>query len=80
MVICYTSNMKEAYLNVQKEFCGECSLALKHFMENMKGIGSVTAAEGRITITYDDSEVSETEILKVARDSIAEMGYTIIES
>jgi copper chaperone CopZ len=72
--------MKETFLSVQKEFCGECSLALKHFMENMKGIESVTASEGRIIITYDDSEVSEREILKVARDSIGEMGYTIIDS
>ena len=69
--------MKEAFLNVQKEFCGECSLALKHFMENMKGVESITAEEGRIKIIYDESRLSEDRVLKIARDSIDEMGYTI---
>jgi copper chaperone CopZ len=72
--------MKEAFLRVQKEFCGECSLALKHFMENTRGVESLLAEQGRIKITYDDSQVSEKEILKIARDSIAEMGYTLIDS
>ena len=69
--------MKEAFLLVQKEFCGECSLALKHFMENMKGVESITAEEGRIKIIYDESRLSEDRVLKIARDSIDEMGYTI---
>ena len=69
--------MKEAFLDVQKEFCGECSLALKHFMENMKGVESITAEEGRIKIIYDESRLSEDRVLKIARDSIDEMGYTI---
>jgi hypothetical protein len=50
--------MKKTYINVQKEFCGECSLALMHFIGKMKGVDSITAEDGRVAITFDDSEVS----------------------
>ena len=71
--------MKKAYVNVQKEFCGECSLALMHFIGKMKGVGSITAEDGRVAITFDDSEVSEELLLKLTRESIEKLGYNIIK-
>lgn len=71
--------MKKAYLNVQKEFCGECSLALMHFMGKMKGMGSITVENGKVAITFDDSEISEESLLKLTRESVEKLGYKIIE-
>ena len=70
--------MKKAYIDVQKEFCGECSLALMHFIGKMKGVDSITAEDGRVAITFDDSEVSEEFLLKLTRETIEKLGYNII--
>lgn len=72
--------MKKSYLNVQKEFCGECSLALMHFMGNMKGVESVIAEDGKVALTFDDSVISEKSVLKIARENIEKMGYSIDEA
>jgi hypothetical protein len=71
--------MKKAYLNVQKEFCGECSLALMHFMGKMKGMSSITVENGKVAITFDDSEISEASLLKLTRETVEKLGYKIIE-
>lgn len=70
--------MKRAYLNVQKEFCGECSLALMHFMGKIKGMNSITVEDGKVAITFDDSEISEESLLKMTRESVEKLGYKII--
>lgn len=71
--------MKRTYINVQKEFCGECSLALVHFIVKMKGVDSITAEDGKVAITFDDSEISEELLLKLTSGSIEKMGYNIIK-
>ena len=72
--------MKKAYVNVQKEFCGECSLALMRFIGKMKGVDSITAEGRMVAITFDDSEVSEELLLKLTRESIEKVGYNIIKA
>ena len=69
--------MKKTSLKVQKEFCGECSLALMHFIGGMKGIDSVTAEEEEVVITFDESVISEQNVLEIARESIETMGYRV---
>jgi copper chaperone CopZ len=71
--------MKKTYLNVEKEFCGECSLALMHFIGNMEGIDSVTAEDGKVAIDFDDSKVSEEALLKLTRETVERLGYRIAE-
>jgi hypothetical protein len=71
--------MKKAYVNVQKEFCGECSLALMHFIGNMHGVDSITAEDGKVAITFDESKIQEESLLKLTRESIQKMGYKIVE-
>ena len=39
--------MKKTYLNVEKEFCGECSLALMHFVGSVEGVDSIVAETAR---------------------------------
>lgn len=71
--------MKKAYIDVQKEFCGECALALMHFIGKMKGVDSITAEDGKVAITFDDSEIPEELLLKLTRESIEKLGYNIIK-
>jgi hypothetical protein len=71
--------MNKAFLDVQKEFCGECSLSLMHFIGKMKGIYSITAENGKVAITFDDAEISEESLLKLTRESVEKLGYKIIE-
>ncbi|HUO76930.1 MAG TPA: heavy-metal-associated domain-containing protein [Thermodesulfovibrionales bacterium] len=67
--------MKTVSLNVQKEFCEECSLALRRFIGHMDGVSSIDVEEGRIVIDFDDGKIVEEEILKMTRESIEKLGY-----
>jgi len=67
--------MKRTSIAVQKEFCGECSLALMHFVGKMKGVESVSPEEGVIVLTFDESLISEEDLQEITRDSIEKMGY-----
>ena len=71
--------MKKVFINVQKEFCGECSLALMHFIGKMKGVDSVVAEDGSVVITFEESEIDEDFLLKTAKESIGQMGYRIMD-
>ena len=67
--------MKTVSLNVQKEFCDECSLALRRFIGHMDGVSSINVEKGKIVINFDDGRIAEEEILKISRESIEKLGY-----
>ena len=67
--------MKTVSLNVQKEFCDECSLALRRFIGHMDGVSSIDVEKGKIVINFDDGRIAEEEILKISRESIEKLGY-----
>jgi len=69
--------MKRASIAVQKEFCGECSLALMHFVGKLKGVESVSPEERKIVLTFDESLITEEDLLKITRDSIEKLGYKV---
>jgi hypothetical protein len=69
--------MKATAINVQKEFCGECSLALMHFIGKMKGVESVVPEDGRVVLTFDETRIVEEDLLRIARESIERMGYRV---
>ncbi len=71
--------MKKLSLKVQKEFCEECSLALRRFIGKMDGVNSVDAESGRIVIDFDDSKLTEEHIMKISRESIEKLGYKLNE-
>lgn len=71
--------MKNISLNVQQEFCDECSLALRRFIGKMDGVDSIDVENGKIVITFDDSRITEEDILRISRESIEKMGYKITE-
>ncbi len=69
--------MKKVSLSVQKEFCDECSLAIRRFVGKMNGVDSVEVENGKIVINFDDSKILETDILKISRESVEKLGYRI---
>ncbi len=71
--------MKKVSLNVQKEFCDECSLALRRFIGKMNGVNSIDVEKGKIVITFDDSKIMEEDIVKISRESIEKLGYKMDE-
>ncbi|MCX7794239.1 MAG: heavy-metal-associated domain-containing protein [Thermodesulfovibrionales bacterium] len=71
--------MKRLLLNVQKEFCEECSIALRRFIGRMPGVESIETESGRIEIKFNDSLIKEEELLKLTKDSIEKLGYKLNE-
>lgn len=67
--------MKTVSLNVQKEFCEECSLALRRFIGHMDGVSSIDVEKGKILIHFDEGRITEEDILKISRESIEKLGY-----
>ncbi|HAM53351.1 MAG TPA: hypothetical protein DCP92_22650 [Nitrospiraceae bacterium] len=69
--------MKKLSLNVQKEFCDECSMALRRFIGKMDGVNSIETESGKIVIDFDDSKLTEEHIMKISRESIEKLGYKV---
>jgi copper chaperone CopZ len=71
--------MEKISLNVQKQFCEECSLALRRFVGNMDGVESVDVENGRIVISFDPSMVTGERVRTIAEDSVEKLGYKLID-
>jgi copper chaperone CopZ len=69
--------MRRISLTVQKEFCDECSLALRRFIGKMDGVNSIDTENGKIVIDFDDSKVTEQFLLKISRENIEKLGYRL---
>jgi copper chaperone CopZ len=69
--------MKSIAIDVQKEFCDECSLALRRFVGHMDGVNSIDVEKGKIVVNFDDGRITEEDILKITRESIEKLGYTM---
>jgi copper chaperone CopZ len=67
--------MNKVSLNVRKQFCEECSLALRRFIGGMEGVESIEVQNGKIKIGYDSSKITEDTLKKLSRDSIEKLGY-----
>ena len=69
--------MKVAHFTVDKNLCGECSLALRRFIGGMDGVDSIDVESGRIAVTFNEAEIEEETLSKITRDSIEKLGYKI---
>ena len=69
--------MGKISLNVQKQFCEECSLALRRFVGNLDGVESVDVENGRIMISFDASRITEDRVRTIAQDSVEKLGYKL---
>ncbi len=71
--------MEKLSLNVQKEFCESCSLALRRFIGKMDGVESIDVNEGKIEINFDSSKIAGTDLFKISKDSMEKLGYKILD-
>ncbi|HUI68328.1 MAG TPA: heavy metal-associated domain-containing protein [Nitrospirota bacterium] len=71
--------MSKVSLNVQKQFCEECSLALRRFIGGMEGVESIEVQNGKIEIGYDSSKIAEDFLRKLSKDSIEKLGYKLLD-
>ncbi len=69
--------MEKISLNVRKQFCEECSLALRRFVGNIDGVESVDVENGRIVISFDASLITGDRVRTIARDSVEKLGYKL---
>lgn len=70
--------MGKVSLSVQKQFCAECSLALRRFIGNLDGIEAVEVGQGTIDITFDVAKISEERVRALSRDSVEKLGYKLL--
>jgi len=65
----------ELKLKVEKQFCAECSLALRRFIGHMDGVDEVAVEKGEIVVRFDGQKVSRKDLFKISKDSIEKLGY-----
>jgi copper chaperone CopZ len=72
--------MSRVLFRVQKQFCGECSLALRRFIGGMDGVNAVDVENGAVAVDFDERKIPEEQVQKLARDSIEKLGYRVEEA
>lgn len=71
--------MSKTYFKVQKELCGECSMALRRFLGGMDGVNEVDVERGLIAVDFDDTRIVEENVRRIAQDSMEKLGYRMEE-
>ena len=71
--------MDKITLNVGRDFCEECSLALRRFIGNMEGVESIDVEEGKIAVVFDQEKTTREELDRITRDSIEKLGYSLLD-
>ncbi len=72
--------MKKVSLNVEKQFCEECSLALRRFIGNMDGVESIEVRRGTIDIDFDPSKITGNDLISISKDSLEKLGYRLLDT
>ncbi|MHB8879871.1 MAG: heavy-metal-associated domain-containing protein [Thermodesulfovibrionales bacterium] len=67
--------MEKITLNVEKNFCEECSLALRRFIGHMEGVESIDVEEGKVAVAFDETKITEEQLIRITRDNIEKLGY-----
>lgn len=62
---------------IQKQFCAECSLALRRFIGNMDGVTSIAVENGKIAIEFDAAKIDEERVRRISKDSVERLGYEL---
>jgi copper chaperone CopZ len=71
--------MSKVFFKVQKQFCGDCSSALRRFIGGMDGVNAVSVEQGMVAVDYDESKTNNLDVRQVAKDSIERLGYRVEE-
>lgn len=70
--------MGKVTFSVEKDFCTECSLALRRFVGNMDGVESIDVEEGKIAIVFDGAKITAEKLFLISRDNLERLGYRLI--
>ena len=71
--------MEKISFNVGKNFCEECSLALRRFIGHMEGVESIDVEEGKIAVVFDQEKITKEELDRITKDSIEKLGYRLLD-
>lgn len=71
--------MEKISFNIGKDFCDECSLALRRFIGHMKSVESIKVESVNVLVEYASIQITESELSRITRDSIEKLGYKIKE-
>lgn len=71
--------MKKVSFGVEKNFCAECSLALRRFIGHMDGVESIDVDNGMIAISFDDAKIPEEMLVRLTKDNIEKLGYKLTD-
>ncbi len=71
--------MQVTVFKVDKNICEECSLAISRFIGGMDGVESIDVQNGKVAIKFDETEMDEENLSKIARSSIERLGYHLDE-
>ncbi len=71
--------MSRVLFRVQRQFCGECSAALRRFLGGMDGVDSVAVENGAVAVDFDERKIADDQVRKLARESIEKLGYRVDE-
>ena len=71
--------MKNISLNIQKELCVSCSMALRKFIGKMGGVDSIDVENGKVVINFDDDKITEENLRKITNDSLEKLGYKTLD-
>ena len=71
--------MSKVHFKVQKQFCEECSLALRRFIGGMDGVRDVRVETGMVAVEYDEQRIGAEDLTRITRDSIERLGYRLEE-
>ena len=71
--------MSRILFKVQRQFCGECSLALRRFIGGMDGVSVVEVADGGVAVEFDENKIADERIRQLTRESIEKLGYRVDE-
>lgn len=50
-----------------------------HFIGRMKGVESISAEEGSVVLTFDETEIPEEDLLRITRENIEKLGYRLTD-
>ncbi len=67
--------MNKVSFNVDKNFCAECSLALRRFIGHMDGVESIDVEEGKVAISFDEVKITKEDLARITVESIKKLGY-----
>ncbi len=68
--------MEHISLNVSKDLCAGCSMALRRFIGKMDGVEEIGVGDGWVEVTFDEHRIEEGFLRKITNESLDKLGYS----